>query len=243
MAAPLRVAGKEGGKQFAHCKYQTNDTNRAHTKARSQKQSAYASIRGFLHRRKINPAMRLNIPTWLTFARVLAIPLLFIFFYLPGSAGSILSTFLFILAAFTDWLDGYLARRWEQTSAFGAFLDPVADKVLVAVALVLLLQADPQPLIALAVAVIISREITISALREWMAEIGQRASVAVTRVAKAKTMLQMVAITLMLWQHDIVGFPTYTVGVALLVIAALLTLWTMVKYLKVAWPILRDGLP
>lgn len=187
--------------------------------------------------------MRLNLPTWLTFARVLAIPLLIIFFYLPGSAGHILSTLLFIAAAFTDWLDGFLARRWEQTSAFGAFLDPVADKVLVAVALVLLLQADPQPLVALAVIIIIGREITISALREWMAELGQRTSVAVTRIAKAKTMLQMLAIVLMLWKPEDIGFPVYTIGVALLVLAALLTLWTMVKYLRAAWPILRKGLP
>lgn len=187
--------------------------------------------------------MRLNTPTWLTFGRVLAIPLLIAFFYLPDRVSYFLSTALFVLASFTDWLDGYLARRWEQTSSFGAFLDPVADKVLVAVALILLLQADPRPLLAMAVAIIIGREITISALREWMAVLGERASVAVTQVAKFKTTSQMIAIALMLWRRPEFGIPLYELGVLLLLIAALLTLWTMVMYLKAAWPILRRGLP
>ncbi len=186
------------------------------------------------------PLIRGNIPTTLTFARVLAVPLLVIFFYFPDDVAHIASAVLFILAGFTDWLDGYLARRWEQTSAFGAFLDPVADKVLVAVALILLLQADPRPLLVLAVIMIIGREITISALREWMAELGERASMAVTQVAKVKTAAQMTAITLMLWHNPA---SVYEVGFALLVIAALVTLWTMGMYLKTAWPILKRGLP
>lgn len=187
--------------------------------------------------------MHVNTPIGLTLARVLAIPLLIVFFYLPDSVSYILSTLLFVLAGFTDWLDGYLARRWGQTSSFGAFLDPVADKVLVAVALILLLQADPRPFLALAVAIIIGREITISALREWMAVLGERTSVAVTQIAKFKTSSQMIAIGLMLWRHSEFGIPIYALGVALLMIAALLTLWTMAMYLKTAWPILRRGMP
>jgi CDP-diacylglycerol--glycerol-3-phosphate 3-phosphatidyltransferase len=183
-----------------------------------------------------------NIPTGLTLARVAAIPLLIVAFYLPGDLSHTVSAILFALASITDWLDGYLARRWKQTSSFGAFLDPVADKVLVAVALILLLQADPRVLLAVPMAIIIGREITISALREWMAMLGERTSVAVTQVAKFKTTFQMIAIAFMLWQHPEFGAPIYEIGVALLLIAAALTIWTMAMYLKAAWPILRKGM-
>lgn len=185
--------------------------------------------------------MLFNLPICLTLIRVAAIPFLVLVFYLPISAAPWLSAALFALAAITDWLDGYLARRWDQTSAFGAFLDPVADKVLVAVALIVLLQADPRPLLAVAVAVIIGREITISALREWMAELGQRTSVAVTQVAKFKTATQMTAIVLMLLRRSYAGLPVYEVGFAFLMIAAVLTIWSMAMYLKAAWPIMVEA--
>lgn len=185
--------------------------------------------------------MQFNLPIFLTLFRVVAIPFLVILFYLPVAVASVLSATLFALAAFTDWLDGYLARRWNQTSAFGAFLDPVADKVLVAVALIVLLQSDPRPLLAIAVAVIIGREITISALREWMAELGQRTSVAVTQVAKFKTTTQMVAIFFMLLRRPYKGLSFYEFGFALLMVAAILTIWSMVMYLRAAWPIMSDA--
>jgi CDP-diacylglycerol--glycerol-3-phosphate 3-phosphatidyltransferase len=186
--------------------------------------------------------MRVTIPTGLTLGRVAAIPLLIVAFYIPGDVSHLVSAILFALASITDWLDGYLARRWKQTSSFGAFLDPVADKVLVAVALILLLQADPRVLLAVPMAIIIGREITISSLREWMAMLGERTSVAVTQVAKFKTTFQMFAIGFMLWQRPEFGIPVYEVGVALLLIAAALTIWTMAMYLKAAWPILRKGM-
>ena len=145
---------------------------------------------------------------------------------------------MFGLAAITDWLDGYLARRWKQVSAFGAFLDPVADKLMVAVALVLLVESDPTPVLALPAAVIIGREITISALREWMAELGARATVAVSFVGKFKTAAQMIAIFSLIYHHDLAGLPVRKVGYVLLYIAAALTLWSMLVYLRAAWPVL-----
>jgi CDP-diacylglycerol--glycerol-3-phosphate 3-phosphatidyltransferase/cardiolipin synthase len=148
---------------------------------------------------------------------------------------------IFALAAITDWLDGYTARRLEQFSPFGAFLDPVADKLMVAVALILLLEADPSPLLAIPVLVIIGREITISALREWMAELGARAQVAVTVIAKIKTTAQMLAIVLLIYREPLWGVDVYTIGYVLLYIAALLTLWSMIVYLRAAWPSLVKG--
>ena len=144
-------------------------------------------------------------------------------------------------AALTDLVDGYLARRLGQTSALGAFLDPVADKLMVAVALVLLVEADPRPLLALPAAVIIGREIAVSALREWMAEIGVRARVAVSLVGKFKTTVQMIAITLLILGKDPWGLPLYGLAMALLYVAAILTLWSMAYYLYVAWPDLKEG--
>jgi len=133
-------------------------------------------------------------------------------------------------------LDGYLARRWGQTSRLGAFLDPVADKLMVASALVLLVQSDPKIVVALPAAVIIGREITVSALREWMAEIGARARVAVSMAGKLKTTAQMVAIVLLILHEPTMGIPTRPVGLVLIYIAALLTLWSMILYLRAAWP-------
>jgi len=179
-----------------------------------------------------------TLPNALTLSRILLIPLYVAIFYLPFSWASFACALVFALAAVTDWLDGFLARRWGQTSAFGAFLDPVADKLMVAVALVLLVQADPRPLLALPAAVIIGREITVSALREWMAQAGARVQVAVSKIAKVKTAVQMIAILLLIGLER--GSTLYGVALVLLHLAALLTLWTMTLYLRAAWPNLRS---
>lgn len=180
-----------------------------------------------------------NIPNILTLLRIVLVPVFVLIFYLPFSWARIGCAVVFALAAITDWLDGFLARRWSQTSPFGAFLDPVADKLMVAVALLLLVQAEPTPALAIPAAVIIGREITISALREWMAELGARAQVAVSMIGKVKTTLQMVAILLLIYEQPIWGAPIYTIGFVLLYVAAILTLWSMVVYLRAAWPSLK----
>jgi CDP-diacylglycerol--glycerol-3-phosphate 3-phosphatidyltransferase len=182
-----------------------------------------------------------NIPNILTLLRIVLIPILVVVFYLPVEWARPGCASIFGLAALTDLLDGYLARRWSQTSPFGAFLDPVADKLMVAVALLLLLESDPTPLLAVPAAVIIGREITISALREWMAELGARAKVAVSMVGKVKTAMQMIAILLLIYQYPLLGLPIYTLGYVLLYIAALLTLWSMLVYLRAAWPSLSGS--
>lgn len=179
-----------------------------------------------------------NIPILLTWARIVLIPIFVLAFYLPATWSHALTAMIFGLAALTDWLDGYLARRWGQTSAFGAFLDPVADKLMVAVALVLLVQSHPTPWFAIPAAIIIGREIAVSALREWMAEIGERAHVAVSTIAKYKTTAQMLALLLLLYREPIGHFPTLSIGYAFLYISAALTLWSMVLYLQAAWPIM-----
>lgn len=179
--------------------------------------------------------MKMTLPTVLTLGRIGLVPILVVVFYLPVSWAGPAAAVAFALAASTDWLDGYLARRLGQQSAFGAFLDPVADKIMVAIVLILLVQDNPQIWIALPAMVIISREIVISALREWMAEIGQRAQVAVSILGKGKTALQMIALILMLWRQPILDVPTYTAGVVLLYAAAVLTLYSMVAYLRAAW--------
>jgi CDP-diacylglycerol--glycerol-3-phosphate 3-phosphatidyltransferase len=153
--------------------------------------------------------MQWTIPNILTFLRIILIPVLVIVFYVPGQWSYQISALIFGLAAVTDWLDGYLARRLQQTSPFGAFLDPVADKLMVAVALVLLVQDNPSPLFAVPAAIIIGREIVISALREWMSEIGARTKVAVSIIGKVKTTLQMIAILLLLYKIPVGPFPTH----------------------------------
>jgi CDP-diacylglycerol--glycerol-3-phosphate 3-phosphatidyltransferase/cardiolipin synthase len=180
-----------------------------------------------------------NIPNALTVLRILLIPVFIVLFYLPASWANFAATVVFVLAAITDWLDGFLARRMRLVSPLGAFLDPVADKLMVATALVLLVQADPTIAMAVAAAVIIGREITISALREWMAELGSRTKVAVSEIGKFKTAAQMVSISLLIYREDAWGIPVYTVGLVLLYIAVALTLWSMTLYLKAAWPSLR----
>jgi len=184
-----------------------------------------------------------NLPNILTAARIACIPVLIVVFYLPFAWTNWAAMGVFVLAALTDWLDGWLARRWQQTSAFGAFLDPVADKLMVAVALVLLMERDPSVTLSLATIIIIGREITISALREWMAEIGQRKAIRVAAIGKIKTIAQMVAIGFMLFREPLFGLPIYAIGKVLLYIAAALTLWSMFKYLHAAWPILKGELP
>lgn len=191
--------------------------------------------------------MKLNLPLLLTMGRVAVIPLVLVLFYVPWPHARQVATVLYAAACITDWFDGYLARRWNQTSQFGAFLDPVADKLLVAVCLVMLLHDNPSGMLAALVAVIIGREITVSALREWMAELGQRTSVGVSRIGKLKTGFQMTAIGMMIWQINIpFGWPWYTFGYVLLFIAAALTLWSMLMYLRLAWPLMKEsssGLP
>jgi len=185
--------------------------------------------------------MPLNIPNTLTWARIALIPIFVGVFYLPDSLLSVphknlIATTLFAAAAVTDWFDGFLARALGQTSAFGAFLDPVADKLMVAAALILLVQlARVDAIIAV---VIIGREITISALREWMARVGKSASVAVAYVGKLKTAAQMVAIPLLLYDAPVQSIDAGTLGSVLIYIAAALTLWSMGYYLQRAIPLL-----
>lgn len=177
-----------------------------------------------------------NIPNILTLVRIIFIPLFVIVFYLPWQGHHLGSAAIFGLAALTDWLDGYFARKLNQHTPFGAFLDPVADKLIVAVALLMLLETHASLLFALPTMVIIGREIVISALREWMAEIGARTSVAVSFVGKIKTTLQMIAIAVLLAVDPDI-YPKLTiVGIVLLYAAAGLTLWSMLMYLKAAWP-------
>ncbi len=178
----------------------------------------------------------LTIPNLLTLLRILLIPVYVLFFYLPVTWQNEACALIFALAAITDWLDGYLARRLGQYSPFGAFLDPVADKLMVAVALVLLVEADPTPVLAIPAVIIIGREITISALREWMAELGARAQVAVSIIGKMKTTAQMAAIFLLIYRDAVWDLPVYTIGYVLLYVAAILTLWSMVLYLRAALP-------
>ena len=187
--------------------------------------------------------MQFNIPNTLTLMRIAVIPLFVGVFYLPSHwladpQMNLVATVLFVLAAITDWLDGYLARTLGQTSAFGAFLDPVADKLMVAAALILLVQLGRAD--AIVEVVIIGREITISALREWMARIGQSASVAVATVGKFKTAAQMTAIPLLLYHDDLPGLPVSLIGELLIYVAAALTLWSMAYYLHRALPLLAQ---
>jgi len=189
--------------------------------------------------------MPLNIPILLTWLRIVMIPMLVAMYYVPED---VLSPMLrdqvaaigFVLAGLTDWFDGWLARRWNQTSAFGAFLDPVADKLMVCTALLVLL--DMQRVDTVIALVIIGREITISALREWMATLGARASVAVHWLGKFKTASQMAAIPLLLLDQRTLGgyFDAHFWGARLAEVAAVLTVWSMMYYLKQAWPIIKE---
>ncbi len=181
----------------------------------------------------------LTLPTALTLLRIALVPVLVLFFYLPYTWSNELTVITFILAGITDWLDGWIARRYEMTSPFGAFLDPVADKLMVAVALIIIVQSNPSIVLALGAAVIVGREITISALREWMAEMGERGRVKVGWAGKIKTILQMVAIGFLLYGEPLWVIPVLEIGTWLLIIAAALTLWSMLVYIRAAWPAMK----
>lgn len=180
----------------------------------------------------------MTIATQLTLLRIALIPLLVVVFYLPYKWHYLASAAVFSLAAITDWLDGYIARKYDQSTAFGAFLDPVADKLMVVVALVLLVEEHASPWFAVPAAVIVGREIVVSALREWMAELGKRASVAVSNLGKIKTTFQMTAIIVLLMFPAVKGSFFTTAGYICLYAAAILTLWSMLLYLRAAWPYL-----
>ncbi len=184
--------------------------------------------------------MLLNVPNALTLLRIVLIPVFVVLFYFPVYWIIPLSAFVFALAGFTDWLDGYLARKLNQSTPLGAFLDPVADKLMVVIALVLLIERHHAWWFSLPAMVIIGREIVISALREWMAELGKRTSVAVSYIGKIKTTLQMVAIMGFLLITPESGAWIAATSPYLLYGAALLTLWSMLIYLRAAWPDLRD---
>jgi len=183
--------------------------------------------------------VRFNFPLFLTWCRIVAIPLFVAVLYVPEDwiaekTRNVISMWIFIGAAVTDWLDGYLARRLNQTTSFGAFLDPVADKLMVAAALIVLTEFGR--IYAIVALIIIGREITISALREWMAQIGQSKSVAVNMAGKAKTVAQLIAIPFLLYDDRLFGlFETRPVGHVLISVAAIITLWSMVVYLRAAW--------
>jgi len=190
----------------------------------------------------------LNVPNLLTWLRIALIPVFVLVFYLlPAPLNHLVTTIVFALAGVTDWLDGYLARRLDQQSAFGAFLDPVADKLMVAVALILLVGSQGDgfqgALLAIPAAVIVGREIAVSALREWMANAGEGTRVAVNMVGKVKTTAQMLAIGMLLYHEPVGPFPTLLAGYVLLYLAAGLTLWSMFKYLRSAWSTLTGGGP
>ncbi len=180
--------------------------------------------------------MTANLANTLTWIRIAAIPIVVYCFFSPGELARPIAGVVFALAAITDLLDGWVARRLGQTSKFGEFLDPVADKLMVAIVLVLLVQSDPRVTVALTAAVIIGREITVSGLREWMASIGERSNVAVSKAGKVKTTLQMVGIGLMVYENPTFQVDVYLVGFVLLLVAAAMTLWSMVVYLRAAWP-------
>ena len=184
--------------------------------------------------------MRFNVPNALTLFRILLVPIMVVAFFLPYPGMNVVAAGLFAAGAITDWLDGWIARRYGQTSAFGEFLDPVADKLTVTVALFLIVQADPQPFLAIVAAVIVGREITISALREWMAEVGERARVRVAGIGKIKTIVTMVAIIVLLYRHERIGSPLYQAGEWLLIVAAALTIWSGAMYVRAAIPVLRE---
>ena len=180
--------------------------------------------------------LKFNLANILTLFRIAAIPIVVISFYSQMPNARPIAAVLFGIAAVTDLIDGWVARRYGQTSRFGEFLDPVADKLMVSIVLVMLVQAEARWFEDVIAMIIIGREITISALREWMATIGERANVKVSMAGKIKTTLQMFGIAFMVYHNDLFGIPIYTVGFVLLVMAAIMTIWSMVIYLKAAWP-------
>lgn len=185
--------------------------------------------------------MKLTLPTILTLFRIILIPVFVVVFYLPMAWAHAAAAIIYAVASLTDWFDGYLARVLNQESAFGAFLDPVADKLMVVVAIILLVEANPSPWLAIPSLIIISREITVSALREWMAELGSRTTVQVSFVGKAKTTAQMFSLFLMIYHQELFGIPMFEMGLAFYYLSAILTLYSMLVYLKAAWPVMRSN--
>jgi CDP-diacylglycerol--glycerol-3-phosphate 3-phosphatidyltransferase len=186
-------------------------------------------------------AWYLNLPNALTWLRILMIPAVIVIFYLPYGWKDPVTCGAFALAGITDSLDGYLARRWGQTSRLGAFLDPVADKLIVTAALVLIVSRDPRWFMVIVAVVIIGREIAVSALREWMAEIGARGRIKVSVWGKYKTIMQIVGLSFLLFRQNLFDLPIYKMGLVLTGIAVVLTLWSMFLYLRLAWPELRGS--
>ena len=184
--------------------------------------------------------MKLNLANLLTLFRVAAIPIVVICFYSPLEHARPIAAILFGIAAVTDMLDGWVARRFGQLSRFGEFLDPVADKLMVAIVLVMLVQAQSGWFEDIIAMIIIGREITISALREWMAELGRRSHVAVSQIGKYKTIAQITALIMMLYEHDLLILPMYDLGYGFLLASAILTLWSMTQYMVSAWPHLNS---
>ena len=181
----------------------------------------------------------MTISNQLTLLRILLIPVFIVVYYLPYDHSNIFACAIFILAAVTDILDGYYARKLNQISSLGVFLDPVADKLMVAIVLVLLVQRNPEIYLAIPAGIIIGREITVSALREWMAELGARKKVAVSSLGKIKTIIQMVALGFLIFEKPFLGLPVYSIGIILIYIAVLLTLISMFQYLVLALPKLK----
>lgn len=186
--------------------------------------------------------MRITLPTAITLFRVALIPLFVVVFYLPFSWTNVAATSIFFVASVSDWVDGYLARIMKQESSFGAFLDPVADKLMVVVIIILLVEAHPSIYIALPAVIIVAREISISALREWMAQLGSSTTLQVSFIGKAKTVAQMLALGFMIFSEPLMGLPIFDIGLLLFYWAAFLTILSMIIYLRSAWPVIsRHG--
>ena len=184
--------------------------------------------------------MKITLPTAIPLFRIALIPLFVLVFYLPFGWSNIAAAAIFFVACVSDWVDGYLARSLQQESSFGAFLDPVADKLMVVVVIVLLVEANPSLYITLPSVIIIAREISISALREWMATLGSSATLKVSFVGKSKTTAQMFALGFMIFSEPFLGLPIFNIGLAIYYIAAFLTLFSMFIYLRAAWPVITQ---
>lgn len=186
--------------------------------------------------------MKITLPTAITLFRIALIPLFVVVFYLPFSWANVAATLIFAIASISDWVDGYLARSMKLESSFGAFLDPVADKLMVVVIIVLLVEAHPSIYMSIPSVVIVAREISISALREWMAQLGSSTTVKVSFIGKAKTVSQMLALGFMIFSEPFIGLPIYEIGLAIYYVAAFLTIVSMLMYLRAAWPVIsRQG--
>ncbi|MGB5600918.1 MAG: CDP-diacylglycerol--glycerol-3-phosphate 3-phosphatidyltransferase [Gammaproteobacteria bacterium] len=186
--------------------------------------------------------MMINVPNTLSMVRIALIPVFIVVYYLPYAWSNIAATALFALASITDWFDGYLARKLQQQSLLGAILDPLADKLMVVVVLILLVADNPQNnWLLFSTVIIISREIFISTLREWMAEQGEGSKVAVSFAGKVKTTLQMVALSFLIFKYDALGLPVYLIGIILLVVAAFMTLLSMLNYIYAARDTIKNS--